>query len=105
LQPEGRAPAYVAERLTKWIWDSYTRSDGPAERIPLDPPVAGRLGEVRVPVRVIAGTLDESAVGLMFDAMAAGIPGAQKVLFDNAAHMIPLGYPERFTELLLSLLP
>jgi pimeloyl-ACP methyl ester carboxylesterase len=53
----------------------------------------------------MVGALDEKAVRLMADAMAGGIPGARKVVFDNAAHMIPLEYPARFTELLLSFLP
>jgi 3-oxoadipate enol-lactonase len=105
FQPEGRAPASVRERLTRWIWESYTRSDGQAEPVPLDPPAAGRLGDIRVPTLVMVGTLDEKAVILMADSLAAGVRGSQKVVFDNAAHMIPLEFPKRFTELLLSFLP
>jgi pimeloyl-ACP methyl ester carboxylesterase len=104
-QPVGRAPADIRERVRRWTLDTYTRQDGKAQPVPLDPPAIGRLAEIRVPTLVLVGDLDEKIVLIMADDIAEGIPGARKVVFENAAHMIPLEYPERFTELLLSFLP
>jgi 3-oxoadipate enol-lactonase len=104
-QPEGRCPAPVRERVRAWTLDSYTRVDGKTTPVPLDPPAAGRLGEIHVPTLIVVGDLDTKSTLLMGDALASGIPGARKVVYPGVAHMVPLEVPDQFTELVMSFLP
>lgn len=104
-QPEGRAPAEVRERVRGWCLDQYTRKDGKTTQKRLEPPAASRLQEIRVPTLVLVGDVDEKATRIMADAAASGIPGAQRVTFRNAAHMIPLEAPEEFNRIVMSFLP
>lgn len=104
-QPEGRAPGSVRERVRGWCLDQYTRKDGKTTKLPLEPPAAGRLHEIRVPTLVLIGDVDERATQIMADAAAGAIPGARKVVFPNAAHMIPLEAPEEFNRIVMSFLP
>jgi 3-oxoadipate enol-lactonase len=71
---------------------------------PLDPPAAGRLGEVRVPTLVMIGTADEPAGVLNQRTIAEKVPGARLVEFENVAHMIQLEEPVRFARLVLEFL-
>ncbi len=103
-QPAGRLAPELRRRVWQWIYENYTRNDGRATPIPLDPPAAGRLHEIRVPTLVLAGDLDTKAISLMADAMAAGIAGARKIVYPGVAHMIPLEIPDQFNETVLSFL-
>lgn len=49
--------------------------------------VADRLGEVRHPVLVLAGRHDRTCSVAAAEAIAAGIPGAQLTVFEEAGHM------------------
>ena len=71
-QPAGRAPAQVREMVRRMILDTYVQEKPDGRSIALDPPAAGRLGEIRVPVQVIVGELDtlgtRQAAGLIAEA-------------------------------------
>lgn len=71
---------------------------------PLDPPAAGRLGEIQAPTLVIVGDADTPDALANADTLAAGIPGARKVVLPNVAHMVPLETPEAFNRLVLDFL-
>ncbi len=71
---------------------------------PLDPPAARRLGEVRAPVLVIAGALDNPEVVRAAEVMAAGIPGAKKVILPGCAHLPNMERPEEFNRAVLEFL-
>jgi len=104
-QPEDRVDPETRRRVWRWIYENYARSDGTATPIPLEPPAAGRLREIRVPTLILLGDLDTKAVLLMADAMARGIPGARKAVFPGVAHMVPLEVPDQFNERVMSFLP
>ncbi|MEP7356626.1 MAG: alpha/beta hydrolase, partial [Anaerolineales bacterium] len=47
---------------------------------------SARLGEVRVPALVVVGRFDPQAPVLCSQQLAAGIPGAQLVVFEHSGH-------------------
>jgi proline iminopeptidase len=49
--------------------------------------VEDRLAEIAVPVLVLAGRYDRTCVAEVAEAMAAGIPGAELVVFERSGHM------------------
>jgi 3-oxoadipate enol-lactonase len=71
------------------------------EELELDPPALGRLGEVKVPVLVLAGGADLDTVLDAAARVTAGIPGARRVDWPDAGHLPSLEDPAAFTSLLL----
>jgi pimeloyl-ACP methyl ester carboxylesterase len=61
----------------------------------LDPPAAGRLGEIHVPTLVIEAEHDPPDMRRLNDLMEAGIAGARRVTID-ADHVVNLRAPAAF---------
>jgi 3-oxoadipate enol-lactonase len=57
-----------------------------------------RLATVRVPTLVIAGGKDAGATPEMARAIAERVPGAELVVFDEAAHLSVAEFPNRFQD-------
>jgi 3-oxoadipate enol-lactonase len=73
--------------------------------IPLERPAAGRLGEIKVPTLVIVGELDLPFYNHpIADALAAGIPGARKVVIPGVGHMVNMEDPATFNRVTLEFL-
>ena len=103
-QPPTRVDPGLRHRVHDWILATYLAEKEEGEPQPLDPPAAGRLGEVRVPTLVMIGMADEPGGILNGRTIAAKVPGARLVEFENVAHMIQLEEPERFDRLVLEFL-
>ena len=71
---------------------------------PLDPPAAGRLGEITVPTLVIVGDRDIPHIQQIADTLANGIAGARKVVMPNTAHVPNMEQPAAFNQLVLDFL-
>lgn len=71
---------------------------------PLDPPAAGRLGEIQVPTLVIYGELDLPEINATAQLLGRAIPGAQVARIDGTAHLPNMEEPEQFNELVLGFL-
>ena len=91
----GEMNRIVVERGTFWIAQ-------PAE--PLDPPALERLGELRVPVLVVSGSLDYAENRRASRIMAEAIPGARLVEMAGCAHVPPLEKPGEFSSILADFL-
>lgn len=102
-QPEGRAPAAARDLVRRMTLDTYRAEKVGGQPIPMVPPAAARLDELRVPVLAIAGLLDESAVPAQARALGERA-GARVVELDGVAHMPSLERPEWFTDTLLAFL-
>jgi 3-oxoadipate enol-lactonase len=61
-------------------------------------PAYERLSDIRVPTLVIAGANDAPDARANYDRWAAGIPGAKKLVFDGAAHLVPIDQTEKFNK-------
>jgi 3-oxoadipate enol-lactonase len=55
-----------------------------------------RLGEIRVPTRVIAGAEDPVSPPSVAQAMVDGLPQADLVVLEDASHIASVAQPERF---------
>ena len=95
LDPAFRAKAKEMVRLT---WDKIEPDAEEVEQIKLDPPRHERLGEVRVPVLLVAGDRDLAEIGASMEILANEVPGARLVTIENASHLPPLERPEQFNQ-------
>ncbi len=103
-QSSGRVAPAVRERVLQMLRDNYASVALEPTARPLQPPAAGRLGEVRVPTLIVVGSLDTPDTLRGADLMSAGIAGARKVVFEGAAHLPSMEQPERFNQLVLEVL-
>lgn len=58
--------------------------------------VTGRLGEITVPTRVVAGAQDPVSPPSVARVLAQGIPGADLVVLDDASHIANIAQPAAF---------
>jgi 3-oxoadipate enol-lactonase len=104
-QSTDRVPAAIRERVHEWIAEGYRdHSDEDLTVEALEPPAAGRLGEIHVPTLVMVGDLDEGGTIEACRKLATDIPDARLEVFEGVAHMVNLEQPERFTRLVLDFL-
>jgi 3-oxoadipate enol-lactonase len=103
-QPPDRVRPDVRERMVRWNLENYRVEGGNGQPRPLEPPAVGRLAEVNVPTLVTWGDLDVPDVPAGGAAMVSGIAGARQHVFEGAAHMINLEFPDEFNRLVLDFL-
>ena len=60
------------------------------------PPDVGRLSEIVVPTLVITGEMEMPYFQIVSDALAYGIPNAERVVVPGGGHSVMLQQPERF---------
>ena len=99
-QPTDRVDPAVRERVHDWILTTYRALKEEGTPQPLDPPAVGRLGELRAPLLVMLGTLDEPGTSESMRHLADAVPGARLEVFEGSAHMLNLEQPERFNRAL-----
>ena len=97
-QSPDRVPS-VRVLIHDWVLSTYRAELEEGTPQPLDPPAAGRLGQLRAPLLVMAGILDDPGTLDAMRHLAAAVPGARLEEFPTA-HMINLEQPERFNALL-----
>jgi pimeloyl-ACP methyl ester carboxylesterase len=98
-QPVDRVPA-VHAKVYDWVLANYVAEKVNGTPQVLDPPTAGRLGELKAPLLVLIGTLDEPGTQESMRHLADSVPGARLEVFEGVAHMINLEQPERFDAVL-----
>jgi 3-oxoadipate enol-lactonase len=64
----------------------------------------GRLGEIRVPTLVLVGDRDVPEMLQLAEILTTGIPGARKVVLEDADHIPNVRKPKEFNELVLGFL-
>jgi 3-oxoadipate enol-lactonase len=75
---------------------------GPVQWV--EPPAHDRLGEVSAPTLVLVGAEDVGDMHENADRLAAGIPGARKVIMERAKHLPGYERPEEFNRIVLAFL-
>jgi pimeloyl-ACP methyl ester carboxylesterase len=70
----------------------------------LDPPAAGRLAEIEVPVLVVVGEDDVAATHEAASLVATSIRGARREVVPGVGHLVPLAAPEAFSRTVLDFL-
>jgi 3-oxoadipate enol-lactonase len=97
-QPADRVP-HVRARVHEWVLENYRAEKEEGKPQVLDPPAVERLHELRAPLLVLLGTLDEPGTTEAMRHLAATVPGARLEELESA-HMLNLEHPERFAALL-----
>ena len=77
---------------------------GEAELEDLEPPAAGRLGEITAPTLVLVGDHDRADIQAIADALAGGIPGAERAVLAGTAHLPNMERPGEFNRVVLEFL-
>jgi pimeloyl-ACP methyl ester carboxylesterase len=95
-QPATRVPAHIRERVRALSLANYVAGHPEGDPIVLDPPAAGRLGEITVPTMIVEGELDPSDTHAAAEALATGIAGARRVTMKGVAHLPNLERPDDF---------
>ena len=98
----GQSPDRVPEvrrRVHDWVLTNYRAEKEEGNPQPLDPPAVGRLGELRPPLLVMLGTLDDPGTVDSMRHLVASVPGARLEEFESA-HMVNLEHPDRFNRVL-----
>jgi pimeloyl-ACP methyl ester carboxylesterase len=90
----------AAQAQVRGAADAYFRL-GDYERP--DPPVYGRLGQIRVPATVVVGDQEYPMVARCAADIAARIPGCQQIAAPGADHLLPLRVPVMIAELVSEL--
>lgn len=103
-RPGGRGDERVREKVRQMCIETYRRPQGSGQPVVLDPPAAGRLGEIKVPTLVMVGEYDVSNAQVSADKLARDIPGARKVVIEGTAHVPNMERPEEFDRLVLDFL-
>ncbi|HET7677912.1 MAG TPA: alpha/beta fold hydrolase [Candidatus Limnocylindrales bacterium] len=103
-QPPERIDPALRQRMREFGRSNYLPPRPEPAAQPLQPPAAGRLGEVSVPTVVMVGDLDASGVQEAASRIADGVAGAGLVAFPGVAHMVNLEQPEAFTRAVLEFL-
>jgi pimeloyl-ACP methyl ester carboxylesterase len=76
----------------------------PFVELPLSPPAYARVGEIRTPTLVLIGSIDNVDSHRLVDYLIAGVPGAQKVVFEGAGHLPNIEQPDEFNRVVLDFL-
>ena len=100
-QPADRVDPAIRAKVHDWILTNYQAEKEEGQPQPLDPPAVGRLGELRAPLIVMLGTLDDPGTSESMRHLADAVPGARLEVFEGSAHMLNLEQPDRFNALLL----
>ena len=64
----------------------------------------GILNEIQIPTFIVVGEFDIPDVFVHAGAIESGIPFAQKMIIQNAGHLVPLEQPDMFNEQVLNFL-
>jgi pimeloyl-ACP methyl ester carboxylesterase len=86
------------------VYETNSQEKPYGDTVVLDPPAAGRLGELSMPVLVMVGLLDESGTIASARLLAREAPRARLIELPDVAHMPSLEKPAWFTETLLAFL-
>jgi 3-oxoadipate enol-lactonase len=85
----------MVEDYSCWHWRNRDSARTPA------PPLASRLGDIRVPALVITGSRDIADFQAIGQTLASGLTNAQHVVIKDAGHMVNLEAAEEFNAQLL----
>ena len=103
-QPATRVPEAIRERVRAMDAPNYAPGHVSGRPIPLDPPAAGRLADLRCPVLAIAGALDVSDVAQTARHLEAEAPDARAEILPGVAHMIGMEIPDELARRIVAFL-
>jgi pimeloyl-ACP methyl ester carboxylesterase len=100
-QPPDRADPATRAMVREWIYSNYAAEKESGTPQPLEPSADTRLDRLTMPVLAVVGDKDEAWALASMKYLASSVPNGRFELFENAAHLLNLEYPDRFTRLIL----
>lgn len=97
LYDASTTPEKAAERVASATFRVDTHNQAFSQNLP-DYDLTGRLQEIQVPTLIVVGRHDWITPVESSEEIAAGIPGAELVIFENSGHSPQLEENERFIE-------
>jgi pimeloyl-ACP methyl ester carboxylesterase len=98
-QPDDRADAATRAMVREWIYSNYAAEKESGVAQPLEPSADTLLDRLTMPVLAVVGDRDEAYAMAAMQFLAQAVPHGRLEVFENAAHLLNLEYPERFTRL------
>jgi len=101
------APLGAHDELRTIFRENAAASSAEDEEAPTrfpDPPVVGRLEEIRAPVLVVTGADDHPGFEAAADALVTGLPNARRARIEDADHLVAWRQPEELARLVLDFL-
>jgi len=74
-------------------------SQDPSREVQPEPPAIRRLAEIGIPTLVITGDADLRDILLTGDTLAAGIPGARRLVISGARHLLNITHAKEFNRI------
>lgn len=97
---QGRTPDQVDPALRKKVYDMNMIALGNEGKMGKDlsrpVPAVQQVGNLKMPVLVVMGDLDEEYIHRAFAFMAENIPGAQTVVMPGTSHLPNMEFPAEF---------
>jgi pimeloyl-ACP methyl ester carboxylesterase len=103
-QPSDRADPATRAMVREWIYSNYAAEIEGGIPQPMEPTADTLLDRLTMPVLAVVGDRDEAWAVASMRHLASAVPNGRFELFENAAHLLNLEYPERFTQLILDFL-
>jgi 3-oxoadipate enol-lactonase len=103
-QPTDRVPVEIRDLVRAMDREHYDPARVQGRPIPLRPPAAERLADLRAPVLAVAGALDVGEVVATAHHLAAELDRATAVVWPDVAHMIGMEAPDRLAGLIVDFL-
>jgi pimeloyl-ACP methyl ester carboxylesterase len=100
-QPADRADPAIRAMVREWIYSNYAAEIESGTPQPLEPSADTQLNRLTMPVLAVVGERDEAWAVASMKHLAAAVPNGRFELLEDAAHLLNLEYPERFTRLIL----
>lgn len=100
IDGKGRTPDQVDPALRKKVYDMNMialRNEAVMGKDVARPiPAAKQMGDLRLPVLIVMGDLDEDYISRAAAFMEVNIPGARKVVIQGTAHLPNMEFPDKF---------
>ncbi len=100
-EPETRLPAGLRGWIREMVLGTYIPDRERGRPIPLDPPAAGRLPALTMPVLAVHGELDVSDIAATGRHLVETCPNARFAVIPDVAHLIAVEASERVAALIL----
>ena len=106
----GRTPEQVNQEMRKLLYEMNRQALAHeakqlGKRLPnAQTPAFDRLGDIKIPVLIIAGAHDTPYILAAADYMAERISSAQKAVIEDAAHLPNMDQPEEFQAIVMKFL-
>jgi len=104
----GRTPDQVdhavREKVRQMQRAIFERGESAGQPVPLEPLAITRLEDIRAPTLAIVGDQDAPTLIEITDLIARRVPGAQKAVISNTAHVPNMERPDEFNRLVMDFL-